>query len=290
MDILPQLIVNGIIAGSFYALIALAFNLMYATAKFFNIALAALIPVGGYTAFLLIQKFHAPLVVAALGGALCAGGAGLALDALVFTRLRARKASPLVLIIASLGAGTALQALLAILFTSQLQLLAEPGQSSVVTIGTASFTQLHIVVAALALLATATVHILLSTTSFGRAVRAVSDDAEVAAIVGIDTNAVIQKVFFFASALAGFAGVLIGLDHGIEPTMGMFYFLSGVIGSIVGGIGSIIGGYAGSLVEGLVENIGIWSIGTEWKNAIAFVLLIAVLLIRPRGLFKLFYG
>ena len=121
-------------------------------------------------------------------------------------------------------------------------------------------------------------------TKLGKAVRAISDDENVAKIVGINTNKIIGYVFFIGSAIAGLAGILVGLDIGIQPTMGLGLLLKGVVAAVVGGMGNLYGGVLGSFLLGFVENFGIWKISGEWKDAIAFVLLIAFLIFRPKGI------
>ncbi len=115
---------------------------------------------------------------------------------------------------------------------------------------------------------------------------AIRDDEEVARMVGIDTAKIIGRVFFIGSAIAGLAGILIGFDTGIEPTMGMNLLLKGTIAAIIGGVGSLYGGFLGAFVLGFAENFGIWKISGEWKDAIAFVVLIVFLLVRPQGIIK----
>ncbi len=123
-------------------------------------------------------------------------------------------------------------------------------------------------------------------TIFGKAIKAISDDEEVARIIGINTNKIIGYVFFIGSAIAGLSGILMGFDTGIEPTMGMSLLLKGVIASIIGGVGNIYGGVLGAFLLGFVENFGIWKISGEWKDAIAFAILILFLLFRPQGILK----
>ena len=124
-------------------------------------------------------------------------------------------------------------------------------------------------------------------TLFGKAIKAVGDDEEVSKIVGINTVKVIGWVFFIGSAIAGLAGILVGFDTGIEPTMGLSLLLKGVIASIIGGIGNVYGGVLGAFLLGFIENFGIWQISGEWKDAIAFGVLILFLLFRPQGILKL---
>lgn len=285
MDILPQLIANSLIAGGLYAILALGFNLIYGTVKFFDLGYGVMATVGSYGAFFFLQKFGLPLYAAGPIGVFTAGVVGFLVYLLVYKKLRARKASNAVLLVASLGVFTALQAVIAILFTSQFQTLAA-GPAAVFEIGGAALTGIQLVIITLSFLLSALVALFLKTTLFGKTVRAVGDDEEVSKIVGVNTNKVIGVVFFIGSAIAGLAGVLFGLDTGLEPTMGLSLLLKAVIASIIGGVGTIYGALAGGFLLGFVENFGIWKISGEWKDTVAFAVLILFLLFRPKGIFK----
>jgi branched-chain amino acid transport system permease protein len=285
MDILPQLIMNSLIAGSLYALIAIGFNLIYGATKFFNLAHGALAVAGGYTVFFLTKILDWPIIISVILGVLMAGLLGYLSEVLVYRKLRARKSSHMVLLVASLGLLTAIQAVIAILFTSQFQTLGR--QNSVSKIfdiagGIVTDIQLYMFISVIVIMVC--LGIILKFTLFGKSIKAVSDDEEVSRIVGINTNWVIGIVFFIGSAIAGYAGILAGFDTGLEPTMGMSLLLKGVIASIIGGVGSLYGGILGAFLLGFVENFGIWKISGEWKDAIAFGLLIVFLLFRVRGI------
>ena len=127
-------------------------------------------------------------------------------------------------------------------------------------------------------------YFLLNKTSFGTAVRAIGDDEEVARIVGINTPVVIAVIFFLGGSIAGLGGIFLGEDIGIRPQMGLLLLLKGWIASVVGGIGNIYGALLGGFVLGMVENYGVWYIPAQWKDAVAFVLLIFFLSFWPRGL------
>ncbi len=287
MSIIPQLIVNSIIASALYALIALGFNLIYSTTKFFNLAHGAFAVVGGYTAFTLISDAGWPLLPSLIAGVAIAGIVGFALDKIIFLPLRKRKASTMVLLVASLGAFTVIQALVAIFFTSEFHTIAHDGTlTRLYTIGSAVITQTQTVMVAAAVIITACLAMFLNPTRVGKSIKAVSDDEEVSTIIGIKTDAVMNAVFVIGASIAGLAGVLVGLDTGIEPTMGMNLLLGGVIAAIIGGIGNIYGSLLGALLLGFVENFGIWKISSEWKSAIAFSLLILFLIFRPQGILK----
>lgn len=285
MDILPQLIMNSLIAGSLYALVAIGFNLIYGATKFFNLAHGALAVAGGYTVFFLTKILNWPIIISVILGVLMAGLLGYLSETFVYRKLRQRKSSHMVLLVASLGLLTAIQAVIAILFTSQFQTLSGAGGvSKIYNIGGGIVTEIQLLMFISVIVLTIILGLISRFTMFGKSVRAVSDDEEVSRIVGINTNRVIAIVFFIGSAIAGYAGILAGFDTGLEPTMGMSLLLKGVIASIIGGVGNLYGGVAGAFLLGFVENFGIWKISGEWKDAIAFGLLIIFLLFRARGI------
>lgn len=286
MDILPQLIANSLIAGSIYAILTLGFNLTYSTAKFIDMGFGVLTAVGGYSVFYISKTLGAPLWIGGTAGILIAGLVSFLAHRFIYKPLRARKASGAVLLIASLGVLTALQAVIAMLFTSQFQTLSGLLSGNRVFElwgGTFTAVQLSTFCAGVALVAM--LALLLKYTLFGKAITAISDDEEVAKIVGINTDRVMGKVFFLSGAIGGIAGILIGFDTGIEPIMGLSWLLAAVVAAIVGGIGNIYGGVAGAFLLAFAENFGIWKIAGEWKSAIAFGLLIIFLIWRPKGLF-----
>ena len=284
MSIVPQLIVNSIIAGSIYAFIAIGFNLIFGVTRFFNLAHGSMAVIGGYTVFYFAKTLGWGIGFSILLGIVIAGLVGLVLYKLVFAPMRRRRASNMVLLVASLGAFTLIEALIAILFTSQFKTLSDIGIQKIFSIGTGFFTATHLLMFAAVILITIILALILKFTSFGKAIKAISDDEEVAKIVGINTRRIISWVFLIGSAIAGLGGILIGFDTGLEPIMGLQLLLKGVIAAIIGGVGSIYGAVLGAFLLGFVENFGIWQISGEWKDAIAFGLLIIFLIFRPRGI------
>ena len=287
MGIIPQLVVNSIIAGAIYSMIALGFNMIYGATKFFNLAHGVMAAVGGYVVFFLTHSFGLSVWISVVIGVLAAGGFGVLTDVLVYQPLRRRQASQLILLVASLGVFTVLQALIAMIFTSQFKTLSiGNGVQQTYNLFGGIITTTQIVLVLCAVGCTMGLLILLNKTRFGRAIKAVSDVEEVAKIVGINTDRIIRWLFFIGSAIAGLGGILVGYDTGIEPTMGMWLLMSGVVSGIIGGIGSIGGAFVGSFFLGFIENFGIWHISGEWKAAIVYTVLILFLIFRPRGIFK----
>jgi branched-chain amino acid transport system permease protein len=191
----------------------------------------------------------------------------------------------MVLLVAALGIFTALQALIAMLFTSDFQTLSDfTPHTTNFTVGGAVITGVQVVILISTLVIAFGLAALLKFSRMGKAIKAVSDDEEVAKIVGINTNKIIAWVFVIGSAIAGWAGIMVGFDTGLQPTLGLSLLLKGVIAAIIGGIGSLWGGVLGALLLGLAENFGIWKIASEWKDAIAFIVLILFLVFRPNGI------
>ena len=285
MSIIPQIIANSLIAGSIYALIALGFNLVYGATRFVNMVPGALAAVGGYTVFYLFGHLGVNIHLSVAAGIVVAGFFGYLSNRLVFQKLRRDKASNLVSFVASLGIFTMLQALVSIVFTSQFQsILSVTKIPKTYQIFGATFTWIQGLIFITSIVAFAGLALVLRKTSFGKTIRAVSDDEEVSKIIGINTDRLISWVFFIGSCLVGLSGIFIGFDVGINPTMGLFIILEGATASIIGGIGNVYGGFFGAFLLGFVENFGILKISGEWKPAIAFGLLVLFLIFKPEGL------
>jgi len=285
MELFVQLLLNGLIAGALYTLIAVGFNLIYGTVKFFDLGYGAMVVVGGYLAWFFSRQIGLDIITSSVLAVFLTGVLGVLVYYFVYSPLRKKKASNMVLLVASLGVITAIQAIIAILFTSQFKSLSV-GAQKIYNIGPGVVTQIQIITLILGFLVVAGLALLLKKTFLGRAIRAIGDDEEVSKIIGINTAVIIALVFFIGAAIGGLGGILFGLDTGIEPLVGFKLLLKGVIASIIGGVGNVWGGIAGAFILGLVENFGIWKISAEWKDAIAFGLLIIFLIFRPSGIFR----
>jgi branched-chain amino acid transport system permease protein len=283
---MEQVLVNSLIVGSVYSLIALGFNFIYGPTKFFNLAHGAVVLIGGYIFLAVVRGLAIHPALAILLAVLCTGALGYVLDRFVYRPLRHRDASSRVLLVTSLGLLTLLQAVIALVFGRQFEsfpVYALFGR--VFTWGTVTITsfQLLLIVVSLAVgLATAS---FLYRTLFGKVVRAISNDLEVAKMMGVNTDRTIGVVFFIGSAVAGLAGIMVGFDIGLGPALGLSLLLKGIIASIIGGLGNIYGGILGAYLLAIVENLVVWQFSGEWRDIGAFGLLILFLVIRPYGLF-----
>jgi branched-chain amino acid transport system permease protein len=281
---IQQLIFNGIIAGSIYALIAIGFTIIYRTVKFFHLAHGVVYTVGAYFAYTFFISLHLNLILSFLFSIILSSILGIAIDRFVYYPLRKQNASDLIFLLASFGVFIFLQNLIQLIYGAQiLTIRTGPVKEGHHFLG-AVITDIQITILLVSLVSLMGLWIFIQKTKLGKAMRAVSDDPIAASVVGINPEKIIMISFAIGSALAGLAGILISFETNIEPTMGFNAILKGVIASIVGGIRSILGAVLGGFFLGLAENLGIWKIQAGWKDAISFLILIIFLLLRPQGL------
>jgi branched-chain amino acid transport system permease protein len=281
---IQQLILNGIIAGTIYAIIAVGFTIIYRTVKFFHFAHGVVYAAGAYFAYSFFILFGINRLISFFLSIALASLLGIVIDRFVYHPLRENNAPNLVYLIASFGVFIFLQNLIQLIFGAQiLTLRTGPIKEGHHILG-AVITDIQILIIVVSLILFLLTWLFIQKSKLGKAVRAVSDDPIGAGVVGINSEKVILIAFAIGSALAGVAGILISLETNIEPTMGFNAILKGIIASIIGGIGSIPGALFGGLFLGLAENLGIWKIQAGWKDAIAFAILIIFLLLRPSGI------
>lgn len=285
-----QLLANGLIAGAIYVLIALGFSIIYKTVRFFHFAHGVVYVVGAYAAYGLLTIIPESwgigswLLAVPLGIAVSAA-LGVGIDQGIYRPLRQRKASNLILLLASFGVFIFIQNLIALIFGNQILTLRSGEVHEGWQVLGAVITPTQVLIIGASLVIFLLCWWLVAKTRLGRSIRAVADDSVGASVCGINPERTIMWAFFIGSALAGIAGILISLETNLEPTMGFNAILKGIIASIIGGIGSIPGALVGGLFLGLVENLGIAFIPAGWKDAIAFAVLIIFLLLLPQGFF-----
>jgi branched-chain amino acid transport system permease protein len=281
-----QILANSLITASVYGLLAIGFNLIYGTVRFFDLSFAAVPVIGAYMVFLFAKMVHLPLWLAVILGVVIGSGISYGVYRLVYVPLRQRKASKMVFLVAALGLYTVAISVIPIFFTSQFQTLSNLVDVKTVTIGSAILTNVQVLMIVLFAVIGITTAIILQKSRTGKAIRAVADDEEVTKTMGIDTQAIIGKVFIAGGAIAALTGILIGFDTGMEPNMGFSLIMKAVIACIIGGVGNIYAGIIGAIFLAVIENVGVWYFSAEWKDLIAFTVLILFLIIRPQGIFK----
>jgi branched-chain amino acid transport system permease protein len=280
-----QILTNSIIAGSIYALVALGFGLIYSTARFFHIAHGAIYTASAYTAYTVSVLLGWHPASGILLGIIVGTALGALMEISVYRVLRRIGSSAIVLLIASLGMLLCIQNAISMIFGDRPRVLRFGEVEEGSLISGAYITRIQITIVVGSVLLSLGTWALLRASRFGRTLRAVASDRELAAAYGIDADKTILVTFLLGSALASIAGVLIGIDTNLTPAMGFNALLMGIVAAIVGGVGSVPGSLLGGLFIGLAQHLGVWKLPTHWQDAIVFTILILFLLLRPQGFF-----
>lgn len=289
LDFFLKFLLNGLIAGSLYALLALGLSLQYGVLRFVNLAYGEMALTGGYSFYIFYVWLGWPFIPSLIGGL----AALLVLAFLIekFTFLPVRDAPPLIPLIVSIAMGIFLKNVLLLIFQGQPRWLIGSSPSFTLFSDIIRITQVQIIMIIVSVLLMIGVWLFLKKSKFGRVIRAVSDHKETAAILGIPVNRMITLTFAISTLLAGMAGILAAFDSNLHPNLGTFFTIKSFAAVILGGIGSIPGAVAGGYFIGLAENIliaipfGGWYIPSNYKDAIAFAALLLILYIKPTGFF-----
>jgi branched-chain amino acid transport system permease protein len=279
-----QLLINGLIAGAIYSLVASGFSLIYSICKFVHFAHGVVITLSGYFLYFLFSKLGLNFWLSVFLSVIFASLLGFLTDKVVYKQLRKRKASNTILLMASVAILIFFESLILILFGADVKTIGYIKISKGIEIFNAIITPLQIVIIIVSLILLILLFLFMKKTKLGKAMRAVSDNKDVAEALGISAEKIYSWSFIIGSAIAGIAGILVGLEQNLEPTMGTNLMIKGFTAAIIGGIGSVPGSILGSFLLGLVENFGIWFLPSGYKDAIAFIILFIFLLFRPQGI------
>jgi branched-chain amino acid transport system permease protein len=277
----PQLLVNGVMAGAILAVPAIGLTAIYAVLRFPNFALASHATIGAFAGYLANVTFGLPVLASVVVAFLVAGAVGVATDELVLKRFRA--AGYITTAIASIALTIALENVVRFSFGNELRgydlPIARDLRLGAIRVGPQQLQNL--VIAAIAM---AALFAFLAFTRTGKAMRAVADNPMLASIKGIDADAIARIVNFVGMGLAGFGGMLIGLDTTIDPLTGFRAILSIFAAAVVGGLGSIPGAVVGALTVGVGEELCLLFLSPDYRSAVGFVAILLVLTLRPRGI------
>jgi branched-chain amino acid transport system permease protein len=294
---------NGLTTGSIYALIALGYTMVYGILQMINFAHGEVFMIGAFAGYGVMVGLGGneisgamvvvAIVLAMLGAMAASAGSAVAIERIAYRRLRgAPRLAPL---ISAIGASIFLQYLALDLTDSRSKFYPTIFPRGSVGIGAfeIDYIQAFLILSSFAMMAF--LYFFVQRTKTGRAIRAVSESPNNAALMGVDVNRAIVTVFILGAAMAGVAGVLWGLFyHQIRGTMGFLPGIKAFTAAVLGGIGRVPGAVAGGYFLGLSETVGREalntipgiSLGNEWRDVIAFSLLVLVLIFRPTGIFK----
>jgi branched-chain amino acid transport system permease protein len=295
-----QFLVDGLLVGATIGLGAIGVSLTYSILGFANFAHGEFIAWGAYAALAIVGaigfavaptvaplgpfSFGWPLLVGGAAAMVLTGGLALLLDAILFGRLR-RRGNAIVMVMASFGAAIALRSLLEFIFTAQPVYFSRAIQIAIPLGGGMKATPDQLLVLALALILAVTMLVTMNRTTLGRSMKAVAENPSLAAVVGVDVRQVVRATWLLGGALAATAGIMVGVTVQIRPYMGFDLLLPLFAAAILGGIGSMPGAVFGGLIVGVAEAASVPLVGAGYRGAVAFVVLIGVLLVRPTGIF-----
>ena len=293
MQTLLQNLLNGIAAGSIYALIALGYTMVYGILKLINFAHGDVFMVGSFVGFyagnyLAKHNGDAPSAVNAaivmlLAMLICAI-LGFLNERIAYRPLR--NAPRIASLITAIGVSFLLEYGGQFVFGPDPKFFPTLIDKNVINFGGVVTTNYQLIVLGVAIVFMALLQYIVYGTRFGRAMRAVSFNYETASLMGIPTDRVISTTFIIGSVLAAVAGILYGLSYPkIDPLMGIMPGLKAFVAAVLGGIGNVPGAVVGGLIIGIVEAFVGGSQFSNWRDAIAFIILIVILLFRPSGLF-----
>jgi branched-chain amino acid transport system permease protein len=281
-----QQVINAIWLGSVYSLFALGYTLVFGVLGILNLAHPSLFMWGAFIGLVSVNSLQLPIWAALLMSMAGTGLLSIVLDRIAFKPLRARNAPQLASLISSIGASIVMINVAQGLFNAQVSRFPfDAFPIKVLTVGPISVTLLQVTIFGVSVLIMLVLRWLVMKTRQGQAMRAVAFNARTAARLGIPVDLVIRQTFFIAGALAGAAGVLLGLAfNAVSPFMGTPMSLKGLTVIVLGGLGNIEGAVLGGFILAFSEVMSVAYLSSDLRDAVSFVLLLVILLARPNGL------
>lgn len=280
---LIQLLANGLVSGCLYALVALGFALIYNTTQIFHLAHGAIYTAAAYLLYLfgilLKWPFYLAILFALTGTSLL----GFLMNYTVYEPLRKKKASLLVALLSSIGVYTVVINVIAMLFGNETKIL-RPGIEKTYQFGNVILTRIQLAEVVVFLILFLLIMWLIRGTTWGKQIRAVRDNPQLAEVMGIRLQRIYGSVFFVGSGLAGMAAFLAAMDVGMDPHVGLPMLLTAAVAMIIGGVGTFGGAVLGAFLIAVLQSLIIWQVSARWVDAVTFSLLILFLLFRPEGL------
>lgn len=273
----------GLLNSATIALIAVGFAIIFRVVGFLHFAHGAIYAWGAYVAYLLLHVWNLSLPLAVALSVAVGGLLGLVVDRVVYEPLRRRRADNLALLLASLGVFVVLQNLISLIFGDAPKTLRFGETREALNLIGIRLTPVQLGIIAASFFAVCGVAAVLHYTSWGRDLRAVANDADLAHAMGVRRSRVVGQAFAVGSGLAVFAAILLSFDVDMTPLMGVRGLILGLVAIVIGGTDSIIGISAGALMLGFAQSFSAWHFGIEWQDAFAFSLLVLFLLVRPGG-------
>jgi branched-chain amino acid transport system permease protein len=283
MEMLIQQLVNGLFLGSIYALMALGYTMVYGIIKLINFAHGDVYMIGAFVGYFLINQLHLSFFPALILSMIASAVLGVVIEFLAYRPLR--KSTRIAVLITAIGVSYLLENVMIYFFSSDTRPFPQDIKMMTFNLGFIRVTNIQLLILATSVVLMVALQLIIKKTKMGKAMRAVSVDADAAQLMGINVNRTISFTFALGSALAAAGGMLIGLYYNsIDPLMGMVPGIKSFIAAVLGGIGIIPGAALGGFVIGLIETLSTAVGLSNYKDALVYVVLIVILLIRPAGI------
>lgn len=276
-------LINGLTLGSTYALIALGYTMVYGIVQLINFAHGEIYMFGAFVGLFLVMA-GMNILIALLGAMIFCMLLGMLVERVAYRPIRG-KSSRLSALISALGVSIFLSTLMALYRGTNTTRYPEVLGSSTYNLGSIQISSLQIIILVVSAFLMVGLQVMIQKTRLGKAMRACSQDLEASSLMGINVNQVISATFAIGSALAAAGGVMVGIYYNaVWPYMGQMAGMKAFAAAVLGGIGSVPGAMIGGLSLGVMEIMGVAYLSSSYKDAIAFAILILVLIIRPQGL------
>lgn len=282
MSVFLQQLINGLALGSIYALMAVGYSLVYSILNFSNFAHGGVIMLGAYFGFYAMTLLSMPFLVGLIIASLACGLVAAALERIAYSPLRRRNAPSLYFIISAMGASIFFENLVIATIGATFKTYPQIFKETALTFGGISVNKIDLIMFIVAVISLICLVIILGKTKIGLAIRAASYSSRGATLMGVNVDMVIFVIFMIGGALAGIAGMMFGMRYTVYPTIGIITNKS-FIAAVFGGLGSLPGAVIGSILLGLIETFAASAV-SNYRDLIAFALLIFVLVIKPSGL------
>jgi branched-chain amino acid transport system permease protein len=292
-EVIADQVLNGLTIGGIYALIALGYTLVYGILFMINFAHGEIFMFGSFAGFFILHQLvesgfastnlALSLLAAFLGAMLTSSILGVILERAAYRPLR--KAPRLAPLISAIGASIFLQNVMMLLVKARMQIYPDVFPEGIIGVGPVSVSYFQVFIILGSVLMMVGLYLFIKKTRTGKAMRAVAEDKDTAALMGIDVDRIIVTTFVVGSALAAVAGVMVGMYYTqINHMMGFLPGIKAFTAAVLGGIGNVAGAMLGGYVLGLAEALGVLVLPAQYKDVIAFSLLVMILVFRPRGI------
>jgi branched-chain amino acid transport system permease protein len=284
---LPQNLVFGLLVGGLYGLAAVGLSLVFGVTKILNVSHGELLMLGGYAGFWLFTLFGVDPFLGLPLAILFLVLLGFVVYKLIFGRMTKLGEEVKIknTMLVGFGLGIVLQNVAQRLWTADQRGITTDYSSMAFTLFDVRFPVVRVASFLIALFVLVALHLFLKRTYFGKAIRATVQDWEAAALLGISTDRVYLVSFLLGAGLAGLAGALVSVGYSIEPTMGLEWTLTSLIVMVLGGLGSFVGTFVAGLLLGITQSLTSFWLGGAYREMVALVLFLLVLIVRPQGLF-----